>query len=572
MQRFQETWLIQSINLIFNYMSIFLKSIQSFKYLSKKNIEQSPWNAIFENSEKFLETYIRPNNAKKILCATNVGGHGAVTPVDSLVAMSLWLRGADVKMLLCDKALPACEAAMLYMYNKQQSFLAKGSSHLCEDCYKTGAEYYKPLPFETLKLSSFHDHDIIEEANLVVKNFSTEDCFGYCENGIDIGEQARAGVLRFFGKATFEDEDPIFVREVSRKYLKAGIITAKSIDNLINQHSPDIIVFHHGVYIPQGVVGAVARRKGVAVANWGPSYRNTTVIYSHDDTYHHTFMDEPTSFWDESQLTKEQDSQLMEYLRIRRIGKGDWSWVTPERGGELVEEHNKMMEELCIDKNKPVFGLLTNVLWDAQLFYNGIAFSNMLDWLFVTIEHFIQDQSKQLIIRIHPHEVKTGNRQPTINEINKRFKILPNNIKIVQHDSAYSTYALMDICKVVIVYGTKTGVELAPFGKPVIVAGDAWIRNKGISIDISSREDYESVLNQISLIEPLSESQIDRAKRYAYHYFFRRMIPIKSLDPIASFPPKFAISSLESLLPGNDKGLDTICDGILNNSPFVYNP
>jgi hypothetical protein len=196
----------------------------------------------------------------------------------------------------------------------------------------------------------------------------------------------------------------------------------------------------------------------------------------------------------------------------------------------------------------------------------------MLDWLFFTIDHFIMDQSKQLVIRIHPHEVKTGNRQPTIKEIDKRYKVLPNNIKIILHDSPYSTYALMDLCKVVLIYGTKTGVELAPYGKPIIVAGDAWIRNKGISIDITSVDQYLDILNKINEIPPLTKIKIDRAKQYAYHYFFKRMIPLKSLDPNASFPPKIAISNLEALLPGNDKGLDVICDGILNKTPFIYNP
>jgi hypothetical protein len=552
-------------------MSYIKNKIKTFNFFNNKN-QTSPWFDIFKNSEDFLSKFQRPNINKKIICATNVGGHGAVTPIDSIVATSLWLRGADVKMLLCDKALSACEAAMFHMFPNKKTFLKNGTSHLCGNCFKSGVDYYSPLHIETLKLSSFHNLEDLVYAKSLVKDFSINDCFKYQDDGVDIGEQVRAGVLRFFGKATFEDEDPIYVREVSKQYVIAGIITSICIRNLIIQHNPNTIVSHHGVYIPQGVVGEVARRNSVDVTNWGPSYRNTTVIYSHGDTYHHTFMDESTNYWDEVPLNTLQENQLMDYLNKRRVGMGDWSWVTPDRGGILVEEHKKMIDELKLDDNKPIFGLLTNVLWDAQLFYNGIAFSNMLDWLFFTIDHFIMDQSKQLVIRIHPHEVKTGNRQPTIKEIDKRYKVLPNNIKIILHDSPYSTYALMDLCKVVLIYGTKTGVELAPYGKPIIVAGDAWIRNKGISIDITSVDQYLDILNKINEIPPLTKIKIDRAKQYAYHYFFKRMIPLKSLDPNASFPPKIAISNLEALLPGNDKGLDVICDGILNKTPFIYNP
>ena len=40
-----------------------------------------------------------------------------------------------------------------------------------------------------------------------------------------------------------------------------------------------------------------------------------------------------------------------------------------------------------------------------------------------------------------------------------------------------STYALMSLCNTAIIYGTKMGVELTSVGMPVVVAGEAWIRN-----------------------------------------------------------------------------------------------
>ena len=53
-----------------------------------------------------------------------------------------------------------------------------------------------------------------------------------------------------------------------------------------------------------------------------------------------------------------------------------------------------------------------------------------------------------------------------------------------------STYALMSLCNAAIIYGTKMGVELTSVGLPVIVAGEAWIRNKGLTHDASSPEEY----------------------------------------------------------------------------------
>jgi hypothetical protein len=61
-----------------------------------------------------------------------------------------------------------------------------------------------------------------------------------------------------------------------------------------------------------------------------------------------------------------------------------------------------------------------------------------------------------------------------------------------------------------------------------------------------------------------------RARRYAYHFFFNRMIPLPFINPKAGYPIyRLKLGSLKDLLPGQSQGLDTICDGILRGCPFV---
>ena len=532
------------------------------------------WQEIMLQSKAFLSTYQHVTDRGRVLCATSVGGNSLVRVVDSLVAMGLWLRGADVQLLLCDRVLPACEAAIYTYFSDLREFARFGpSKSLCIPCSEGGTDFYRPLPVTTRFYSEFVGGDDTHQAIQTAMRLTTTECFRFVWKGMPLGEQAQAGVLRFFGKATFEDEDPAFVEAVARRYLAGALLTAQMAERAIDVVKPDCIVAHHGVYVPQGVLGIVARKKGVRVVNWGPSYRNTTVIYSHGDTYHHTFMHEPTPNWERLELTPERNRTLEEYLLMRRGGRGDWSWVTPDRGeSATIEEHTRLTDELGLDIEKPIFGLLTNVLWDAQLYYANPVFSDMLDWLFTTLDHFVSHPELQLVVRIHPHEIKSGNRQPTGPEIARRYPALPDNIRIVDRDSRYSTYALMDMCQAVLIYGTKTGVELAPFGVPVIVAADAWIRNKGISVDITSREEYLALLDRLPAIEPLSPQDTDRARRYAYHYFFRRMIPLHSLDPDSGYPPALRVTMLEELLPGHDEGLDVICNGILTGQEFVYEP
>jgi hypothetical protein len=48
------------------------------------------------------------------------------------------------------------------------------------------------------------------------------------------------------------------------------------------------------------------------------------------------------------------------------------------------------------------------------------------------------------------------------------------------------------------------------------------------------------------------------------------MIPLPFIDPKGGYPIfRLTLRQLGQLLPGESRGLDTICDGILRQTPFV---
>jgi hypothetical protein len=196
----------------------------------------------------------------------------------------------------------------------------------------------------------------------------------------------------------------------------------------------------------------------------------------------------------------------------------------------------------------------------------------MLEWLVQTCEYFARRPDLQLLIRVHPAEISgfPRSRQPILQELARRLPVLAPNIFVVPPESDMSTYVLMSLCNAAIIYSTKMGVELTSVGLPVIVAGEAWIRNKGVTHDASSPADYFRILEQLPFAERLGDGQLARARRYAYHFFFNRMIPLPFIEPKAGYPIyRLKLDRLQQLLPGQSQGLDTICQGILRREPFV---
>jgi hypothetical protein len=356
---------------------------------------------------------------------------------------------------------------------------------------------------------------------------------------------------------------------VVRRYFEGALLTALGVDALLRKHRFSAACFHHGIYSPQGVIGEMCRNAGVRVVNWNVAYRKRCFIFSHDDTYHHTLMDEPTNTWEDLPWNAEMEREVMDYLKSRWQGTRDWIWFHEKPD----EDATRFTRELGVDPGKPIIGMLTNVMWDAQLHYRANAFPDMLTWAVTTIEYFAGRPDLQLLIRVHPAEIRGGmaSRQFILDEIKKVYPELPKNVFAIPPDSPISTYAAMLLCDAAIIYGTKTGVELTSIGVPVIVGGEAWIRNKGLTLDASSPQEYIGILDRLPLRKRLDDDTVRRARKYAYHFFFRRMIPLISMVPADNWPPyKIGVSTLDELLPGCDPGLDTVCDGILQGKPFTY--
>ena len=513
-----------------------------------------------------------PGDAPHVLLAPSVG-HPAMTTLDSVLAVALTLRGARVDVLLCDEVLPACQNCLLGKLQDEwvtNEFLRHGPKReICRTCYTPAEAMFRALGVRVLRYSDFLEGGAVETAWRLARTLTPEEICAYTVDGLPIGEHARAGAIRFFARTSLDKEEHGI--DVLRRYFAAAVITRFAVDRLLSTERYVSVTFNHGIYVPQGIVGAVVRRHGGRVVNWIVAYRKNSFIFSHHDTYHRTLMDEPISNWIDMEWDEEIESELLDYLRSRWTGAEDW--ISFNRTPET--ELDAISRETGIDFSKPSIGLLTNVMWDAQLHYPQNAFNDMWDWLVTTIKYFGDRPDLQLIIRVHPAELRghIQSRQPIAEEIRREIGALPPNIYVIPPQSSVSTYTVMAQCDTVLIYGTKTGVELTSLGVPVIVAGEAWIRNKGITVDARSREHYLELLDGLPLRRRLDEDAMRRAKKYAYHFFFRRMMPLTVIKPVEgqSWSP-YAVdaSSLRELEAGHDPGLDAICEGILTGREFTY--
>jgi len=106
-------------------------------------------------------------------------------------------------------------------------------------------------------------------------------------------------------------------------------------------------------------------------------------------------------------------------------------------------------------------------------------------------------------------------------------------------------------------------------GKPVILAGQAHYGAKGFTLDASSQTDYVGMLEHAAALAPLSPEQTALARRYAYWYFVQRQIPIRAIDLGQGHWGDLDLDHIDSLLPGRDPIMDTVCHNIVEGRDFI---
>ncbi|MGH7834030.1 MAG: glycosyltransferase, partial [Candidatus Binatia bacterium] len=526
------------------------------------------WASILKpDSARWKAARDAAKDGPKVLIANCAGIDAHVTTVDSLLAVALTLRGADVHILLCDEALPACWISSSHRIPPQEFVKAGPSRELCGKCFVPGSAVFRPLGLPVHRYGELLSRSDLQKAAELSSRVPVDKIENFCLDGLEVGEQAYAAALRYYTRGDLRDEPE--GEGILRRYLQASLLSVFAVGRLMSKFPFESVCGIHGMYVPEGVIGEVARSRNVRAVSWNDSYLKQTFIFGLNDTYHRTMLAESIASVETLPWTAKMESEIVEYLRSRWYGTHDWIRYTQDWSEDVLS----IGAELGIDFNKPCVGLLTNIIWDAQVHYGGNAFSNMLEWTLETIKYFANRPDLQLIVRVHPAEVRhsRGSRQLMADEIKRAIPELPKNVFVIPPDSRMNTYTAMMKCNAVIIYGTKAGVELTSFGIPVIVAGEAWIRNKRLTLDASSPQEYFAILDRLPLADRMSDEAVRRARKYAYHFFFRRQIPVPVLHQAnGSAFSKLEISGIEDLRPERYPGLDIICNGIIRGDEFIF--
>jgi capsular polysaccharide biosynthesis protein len=459
---------------------------------------------------------------------------------ESVIAQGLRLRGAEVALVTCGGGQPLCELGW--------------------------SRRLYPLPCD--RCGWFTDR-VAAAARL--PTFRLADEFAWAGDGRRAPERPEAGraatidpyeaanvsvpwILR-----TSEVDATPEGRQVENDVAVSAAATERAAHRILEEFRPDVLFLVNGLFAAERVFRAVAAARGIRAATYEIAPRGGSLVFSQG---------EPAPLYDtsaawktfrERPLSVEQRQALDRLLVDRAHGVG----AHERYFDETVDDADAVRHRLRIPSSSRVVTLYSNLSWDSAVLHRDLAYGSMLEWVNAVKEAAGRRPDLTLILRIHPAEQSWGTRQPLWDAL--RRSVLPQNVRVVGPAEPVSSYALLGISDVVLTYASTIGLEAAVRGLPVVVAATTHYRGCGFTIDVSSHDELERCLD---VVEAPSVEQVELARRYAFTFFFRCMVPFPSVKTVEGHPTEVP-DDRDQLLPGRDPYLDFVCDRILDGDDFV---
>ncbi len=467
---------------------------------------------------------------------------------ETTIARALHVRGAGTRTVLCDRILPACEPRTVL----------DDYPSTCDRCMGQSGRFLKETGLPYAWLSEYVSPEEVAGFVGQTADLGYEALGALTGEGLPVGKLIGASVNRhLLGGAQMGDPAHL---AATRRFAAAGLAAAAAVERLLDDYQPDAALAMNGLFYAEAILMAAARRRGITAWSYERGKRGGGLIFGRDIP---VLRQDFAERWAEragTPLTDAQAAALDAYLGGRTQGNVGIERIWPEM--EAVEPPAS---------DKPTAVLFTNVLWDTAVYQTDIGFESMAEWVVETIRWFEGHPEKQLVVRVHPAEVrlpfKTSQEQ-VLDRVREALPALPPNVRIVPPESAANSYALLDAADVALVYTSTVGLEAALMGIPTVVVGRVHYRGKGFTLDPDTPDSYAGALEVAFRRGQLSEADIQLVQRYAYLYFFEEIIPFEAVEEGPRSYVTFHYRRSEALAPGRDRALDAICDALLGGLPL----
>ena len=473
------------------------------------------------------------------------------------------LRGATPVFATCGGRLPICDAANLHSAPPMP----------CLSCGEYATSGLRTAGFDPLTLRDLVDvRTETAAARARIEGLNTvADCETFDVGGFPVGRLVRISVAWFLARGSLPDTTKVI--DTYRRFLISGQVLHRAFSMLLDRVRPHRVVLLNGTFFAESILFELCRLRDVPVVTYERGFSTDSLVVSPGRPAADLMVDE--AHWRDAAARPlgDVEARLLDAVLDGRTRGEDLSDNFWKRRNEDVE---RIRAGLRLDPQRPLAVLFSNILWDSAVQGKDIGFASLDAWIIATIAGFAERPGADLVVRLHPAEIRLANH-PTEERmgdvIAARFPVLPPNVRVVAPESDISSYSLMSMASLGHVDTSTTGLEMAARGIPVVVTAQTHYRGRGFTDDTDDPAAFWSAVDELLADGGLADAERQRrrelARRYASLFLLRFMQPLTVVHEASRGRPRLRVGSLDELRPGRMPSLDRICAGILDDAPVV---
>lgn len=467
-----------------------------------------------------------------------------------ILSKALQIRGAKVKIIVCDGYLDGCEIKSV----KNKKYI--------NPCFKCKFNLKKTHPFfdlDTIKIGDIIDTKTKLKIKEFAKNNFLKEKITYKD--MDITQSINDSILRYFyGK--IPDESNV-VNEIKFKHTLTAI-TSHEIARLLNiNYNPDIILNNMNVYSAWDSFYKYFKSNNtesfvisMAAYDFNKIKVNLFEVFESRKRFTKFLLSRNKRPLDKSEL-----KELNFFLNKRKNGQSDIF----KKYNYFSFDSSDAIQKLNLKKsNKNIF-IFTNILWDIGISENNGIFKDILDWVYKTIEFVKERNDLTLYIKTHPaEEFDSQKSKMTVYEHTiRKFKKLPKNVCFILPSMKINTYLLFPYIDLGIIYSGTLGLEMLLEKIPVVTVSNAPYSGLDFSYEPQSNEEYFKCLIEE---RKFKNEKYDDIRLFAFFYFIKFHLPWNLTKKVfADNFNGFTFDSLDDITPGKNKYLDHLTNYILDS-------
>ncbi|MBI5571103.1 MAG: hypothetical protein HY914_14255 [Desulfomonile tiedjei] len=475
---------------------------------------------------------------------------------EALLGHALRLRGARVDYILCDlPELPMCSRRIIIYPD----------NHVCRRCIGESRPVADGLRLRWRGLSRFLDPGVFTKARAVVAALRDDELDEFVFNGRPLGIWIRTTLCHFLLSDAQDTSGEVV--DAKRRLLVSAIIHLEAAKRFLEVLQPTTLVALSGKHLEWRIAVELAKEAGISVycyevmgdplGGYDLDYHFVTHNVSPDDA-HLGNVGEVWAWWQSQPASEGELAALDDLLHARRRPRANL-WVT-DGGPQNPEE---MRRRLSLTDLRPIAVAFPSVSWDLMNVGKDIAFTSQLDWIRCCVEYFAKHPDWQLIIRSHPGEVRIPgmeSRKKVAEVVGSLYPVLPHNIRVIPPEDPVSSYVLIELSTLVLVYTSTLGMEAVAVGRPTVLCGNPQYRGRRFTYDVSSPDEFCAVVGRL-MREPVALNEEMRLLAKKSLYLWRNLaVPFGWTDKAGK---EFRVTSVDQLKPGANEILDEVCRAML---------